>query len=661
MKAILRTILAVVCIFIITLCAILITEKIAGRCGVDLTEHKLYTLSDGTRNILAGLNHPVHLKLYYAKTAAMKGPEAIRHYNNYYISVRKLLEEYVKLADGQLTLTLIDPRRYTDEEEEAIAHGVKRFPLSDDDNFFFGLVAQTEYGKEKVIPIFEPQRQEFIEYDISKLISGITRRDKKRVGVLSSLPVTGSDLSPYMMQMLRAQGRTPDKPWTIVTHLRNEYEVESLQADVEAIADDLDFLMVVHPKNLSERTLFAIDQYVMKGGKLLVFLDPHCLVDRPPQDPSNPYAAMEYRAKSDLNALLRTWGVEMDNEIITVDHRLALKASLQRNEPRTTILTFLSLNEDCVNSREVITTDLHSLRVIFAGSLSQIEDAETTVTPLLTTTDAGKEWRPENPLQLMMPSAETIKRGDTKGPKTVMLACRISGTLKTNFPDGLPSEDKDTAEATDDEASDNENETSGKEDAAPAPEVMQESSSDAAVLVFADVDMISDILAYQESIFGTAQVGDNASLIFNALDFLSGSGDLIAIRSRGRFSRPFHVLEEIEEEAEKATAAEEDKIKKAINQAEEELQTLLADAKQADARLIHSTVLTEQRKLNEKIRKFKKELNRLKAGKRDKIETLKATLLTLNMLLAPVPVLLIGITLAMIRYAAARRYATRRE
>ena len=308
MKATLRTLLAVLCIFVITLCAVLIARKLIGRTRVDLTEHKLYTLSDGTRNILSKLNQPIRLKLYYSKTAALKGPEQIRLFNNYHLYVRDLLAEYVSLSQGALTLTEYDPRRFSDEEEEAIKYGIKQFPLSDDENFFFGLVAQTELGKEKIIAFFEPGRQEFVEYDISKLISSLARRDKKKIGVLSFLPVMGTDMSPYMMQMMRMQGRQPEKPWAITEHLREEYDVVKVASDAESIDEDIDFLMVVHPKDLPEKTLFAIDQFVMKGGKLLAFVDPHCFSDAPKQDPQNPYAAMNHKAASDLNALLQAGG-----------------------------------------------------------------------------------------------------------------------------------------------------------------------------------------------------------------------------------------------------------------------------------------------------------------------------------------------------------------
>ncbi|NQT19486.1 MAG: GldG family protein [Planctomycetes bacterium] len=617
----------------------------------------MYTLSDGTRNIIGKVNQTIKLKLYYSRVAAMKGPEQIRFYNNYYLYVRDLLEEYAALSGGRLELSVIDPRSFSDEEEEAIRHGVKRFPISEDENFFFGLVAQTELGKEKAIEFFEPDRQEFVEYDISKLITDVTRRAQKKIGVLSSLPVIGADMTPYMMQMLQMQGRTPPKPWNIISHLREAYEVVSVDKEAAAIEEDVDFLMVIHPKDLKEKTLFAIDQFVMKGGKLLVFVDPHCMVDEPKQDQRNPYARFQHKADSNLNALLKRWGVEMDPKLIAADRNLAIKARLQNRA--APLMTYLALGEACVNPEEVITARLHSVRMLFAGALAKVPDAETTVTPLLSTTKTGNTWEPKGSFELQMPDPEAISRAVPDGTLPVMLACRISGKLKTNFPDGIePEDDAEAGEAG--EKGDEEKEAVEEKEAEPETEVIKEASPDAAVLVFADVDMITDGLAYQRSFFGVAQVGENASVVLNALEFLSGTGDLITIRSRGRFERPFLVIDKIETEAERATAEETEAINVKIRSFEEKLRKLGAAATEENADLIRSTAITGRRKIQADIRKARKELRALNTGKRKKIEALKASLQTHNMVWAPTAVLLVAIVLAVVRLIRAKRYAARR-
>jgi ABC-2 type transport system permease protein len=650
MSKTIRTALAVLCVLVIALCAILILQKTFRRARLDLTQDKIYTLSAGTRHILGQLSQPLTLKLYYSRTAAMKGPDAIRFFNSYYLYVRDLLEEYGRLSGGKLKLEVIDPRPYSDAEEEAVQAGVKRFALSDEERFFFGLAAQTSLGKVKTIPFFGPGRQDFVEYDISKLISTAVLRDRKKLGVLSPLNVAGPEISPYLMQMMALQGRTPPKPWTIITELRDTYDVQTVPADADAIPADLDFLMVVHPKDLPKKTLFAIDQFVMKGGRLMVFTDPFCLSDQPRSQ--QPYGAAEQTRSSDLNTLLRGWGVEMAPGEIAADRMLALKAALTPNEPPSPLLPYMQLHDDCFNRKEIITAPLHDLRVLFAGVLKEVETPDVKMTPLLTTTSTGNAWRPAGPWELMAPNAEAIRRAVSDGTKPLMLACRLTGKFRTNFPDGLQVEEK-KAPASE----------SGKAAEASKPktiEAVRESPNDGMILVFADVDMISDMVAYREQFFGAEQQGDNSPLVFNALDFLAGSSDLIAIRSRGGFNRPFMVVDRIEREAEAATGDQVNALNDRIKAYQDKLAKLGASATEGNEKLIARQAVAERKKLEEDIRKDQKELRRLNAGKRARIEALGAAIETHNLVWAPAAVLLIAIVLAVARFVRARRCIARR-
>jgi len=652
MSKTIRTALAVLCVLVIALCAILILQKTVRGARADLTQDRIYTLSPGTRRILGQLNQPMTLKLYYSRTAAMKGPDAIRYFNSYYLYVRDLLEEYTKLSGGRLKLEVIDPRQYSDAEEEALQAGLKRFALSDDEVFLFGLVAQTEFGKVKTIPFFEPGRQEFVEYDLSKLISTAVLRDKKKLGVLSSLDVAGPEMSPYLLQMMRMQGREPPKPWTIMTELRETYDVQTVAADAEAIPADLDFLMVVHPKDLPKKTLFAIDQFVMKGGRLMVFVDPFCLADRP--QTQNPYEAAEQKKSSDLNALLRGWGVEMAPDEIAADRTLAIKASLAPNEPPSPLLPYMQLRDDCFNRKEIITAPLHDVKVLFPGVLKEVETAGVKVTPLLTTTSTGNVWKPAGLLEMMSPNPEAIRRAVSDGTKPLMLACRMTGKFRTNFPNGLQVEEKKDPTPAE-----------GKDEPAEEPklktiEAVKEAAGEGMILVFADVDMISDMVAYREEFFGAEQQGDNAPLVFNALDYLAGSADLIAIRSRGGFNRPFTVVDRIEREAEAATGDQVAALNERIKEYQDRLAKLGASSAGGNEKLIAGQAVAERKKVEEDIRAAQKELRRLNAGKRARIEALGMKIETHNLVWAPAAVLLIAIVLAVVRFVRARRYLARR-
>ena len=653
MSKTLRTVLAVVCVLVIALCAILIVQKAAARVRIDLTQDRLYTLSDGTRHILAQLNQPVTLRLFYSRTAAMKGPEGIRFYNTYYLYVRDLLDEYARLSGGRVRVEVVDPRRFSDEEEEAGQLGLKRFPLSEADVFFFGLVAKTEFGKVKTIAFFEPERLDFVEYDVSKLISSVMLRDKKKVGIISSLEVAGPEMSPYMMQMMRMQGRDVPKPWNLVTSLRETYEIQSLAKDIEAVPQGIDFLMVIHPKELSQKTLFAIDQFVVKGGRLMVFVDPCCFVDAERQ--RGPRQGMDQKRSSELNEVLRGWGVEMDPDEIAVDRSLAIRTSLMPNQRPEPVYPYMQLKDDCMNHNEVVTSPLHDVKVLFAGALRPVEGKGVKMTPLLSTTATGNVWKPSNPYELQFPNPEAIRRAVSDGTKPLTLACRLTGKFKSNYPDGIEVEDPAPPAP----------EGADKDKAKPEPkkrklDAVKEASAEGTVLVFADVDMISDILAYRDMFFGTAQTGDNAPLVFNALDFIAGSGDLIAIRSRGGFQRPFAVVDKIEREADAATADEVAAVNERIKQYQEKLNKLGAAAKEGNEKLIASEAVAERNKVQEDIRKAEKELRQLNARTRARIESLGARLKTHNLVWAPAAVLLIAVALSIVRYIRARRYAARR-
>ena len=228
---------AVIFIGIIMFSAISISGVIGRNLRADITDRKLYTLSSGTRSILNKLRQPIKMKLYYTKTAVMKAPDQIRYFNNYYHFVESLLQEYAAAAKGMVELQIIDPRPFSDEESQALRYGLRRIPMSEEESFFFGLVVQTQFGVTKTIPIFSPERQNFVEYDISYLIDTAIRRQKKSIGVLSPLPVMGEDVSGYMAQMMRMQGQQPKRPWTIIEQLRSQYEVTKVETEVEDIND----------------------------------------------------------------------------------------------------------------------------------------------------------------------------------------------------------------------------------------------------------------------------------------------------------------------------------------------------------------------------------------------------------------------------------------
>ena len=647
-----RIIMGVIFVLIITFSAISICQNIGRGFKADITEQRLYTLSDGTKAILAKLNQPITMKLYYAKTAAIKGPDQIRYFNNYYEFVKSLLEEYVAASGGMIKLEVIDPRPYSDEEVAALRYGIKRFPITEEESFFFGLVVQTQFGVEKTISVFSPSRENFVEYDISCLIDTAITRQKKRIGILSSLPMMGDDLSPYMARLMQMQGQQPRSAWAFVQQLRQQYEVKGVPADVNKI-EDVDILLVIHPKNFSEQTLFAIDQFVLRGGRTIVFVDPYCVVDVPQQP------AMQMRTErnpsSELNELTVNWGLEMPRDTFAGDRMLALEATLRADERRQKIIGAIGLTPECFNHDSVITSELNQVSFLFSGVLREVlidatELAQRNIqrTPLVMTTAKGNSWTVDSQYELVMLDAEKLMKKFTDGTEPVKMAYLVTGRFKSAFPDGIDVEVDAPADANDPNA--------------PPRKIKEhiagltEAKDNCAVVVFADVDFLSDMLAYRNTFFGTLIVGDNSALAINAIDDLGGSSELISIRSRGNFKRPFEVVDKIEAQAEAQTAEEEAKINAEITGFENELQSILASAKQGEEEIIGSSILQKKSELELKILQARKQLRQVKMKRRQNIESLGNNLRNFNMLAAPAVILVIAIVLGAQRNAKKRRY-----
>lgn len=647
----LRTIIAVVFVLVIIFSLISICQNIGKGLKADITDQKLYTLSDGTKKILGKLTQPIKAKLYYAKTAALKGPDQIRYFNNYYEFVKALLEEYVAVSKGKFELEVIDPRPFSEDEVQALRYGLKRFPITQEENFFFGLVLQTQFGVEKAIPFFSPDRETFVEYDISYLIDTAITRQKRRIGVLSSIGVMGDDVSGYMAEMMMRQGQQPKGPWTIVEQLRKQYEVESVPTDVNDI-NDVDILLVVHPKDLPEKTLFAIDQFVLKGGRLIAFVDPHCFADRPDQRMMQ--MGMQVSRSSELNTLLKTWGLEMPANTFAGDRDLAAVVPIRANQRPEKIIGYLNLSPEgnCFNKDNVITAQLNQVRFLFSGVLREVADpnetAEITRTPLITTSNKGNSFSISNAYELMMDLSNLMNKF-YEGDKPVAMGYLITGKLKSSFPDGIEIEVKD--ESSDEAQDPNEVKTVKKQITG-----LTEAQEDCAVAVFADVDFISDSIAYQIAFFGKMVVGDNSALVLNTIDDLSGSGDLVSIRSRGNFKRPFVVVDEIERQAEEGTRKEVAKINAQIAGFQSELQDILAKAKEGQESVIGSSIIEAQREIELKQRRAQKQLNEVKLKKREQLEHLGNVLRGFNMLMTPAVILVIAIVLGIRRSVRKRHY-----
>jgi len=524
-------------------------------------------------------------------------------------------------------------------------------------------VLQTEFGVVRQIPFFPPDRQNFVEYDISHLIDTAITREKKRIGVLSSLPVMGEEATGYMAYLRQMQGQQARPPWTIVRQLEQQYIVTKIEEDVEEVKD-IDILLVIHPKDLSEKTLFAIDQFVLKGGRAIVCVDPRCLAD----NAWDPMGRRTGEPTSEFNRLLRTWGVEMPKDTFAGDRSLAIPASLGGARMEK-VIGFLSLSRECVNTENVITANLNEVRVLFPGVLRKTADAESAksdvqseIIPLLQTTESGNTWTVAGVWDWIRINPETMMSYFTDGIEPVVMGYLIKGRFKSSFPDGIEiTEGTSSDESSEKDDSKSDDESAEKKTTTNKLTGLTEASSDCAVIVFADVDFISDIqyVAYRDTIFGLkAAVSNNSDLMLNAIEDLSGSGDLIGIRSRGNFQRPFVVVEEIRRRAEKETAEEIAKLNAEKATIEKELQEVVSSAKRGQEGIIAASIVKKQRELEVKKRETEGEIWKVRKKRREKIEQLGNVLRNLNMWSAPAVILVIAIVLSIRRSVLRRRYVS---
>ncbi len=653
-----RAIIAVIFVGVIMFCAISIAHNVGESMRLDITDRKLYTLSDSTRAILGNVKQPIKIKLYYSKTAVTKAPDQIRLLNNYYYFVEALLKEYTRASKGLLMLEIVDPRPYSDEEAEALRYGIKKFALTEDENFFFGMTLQTQYGSVNTIPFFSPERQNFLEYDITYQIEAVSVRQKKRIGVLSSLPVMGDGTSAYLAQLLAMQGQQTQRPWSVTQQLQQRYELEKIEATVDEIKN-VDLLLIVQPKNLSDKILFAIDQFVLGGGRAIVLVDPFCVVDQTAdiemrKNPGIP------RQASDLNKLLRNWGVEMAENTFVGDRGLVLKAATRQNAKPEDLMGFLKLNRECMNRESVISANLNQVRVLFAGALNPtVQNPKDTahhirLTPLIQTTDRGNVFKNDSMERTMEYSPGALMKKFTDGKSPVVMGYLLRGRFKSSFPKGIhvPVDDKTQAPNA---------AAAAKEPATKHVKRLQESSAESAVVVFSDVDFISDMIAYQQTAAGATAVGDNVALLMNTVDDMMGSNELIAMRARGGFQRPFLVVDKIEQEAAKKSALEEDKINAEIAGFQQELQSIISSMNDDNNKLLEKTILEKKRLLEGNIREGQRKLRKVKMEQRKSIEMLGDKLRNLNIWSAPLVILVIAIVLGIRRSLRKRQYISHKS
>lgn len=564
-----------------------------SRLRVDLTENDLFTLNQGTKNILQSIDEQVHLRLFFSDQAT----ENIPMIRTYYRRVADFLEELERYGNGKLKVSVIDPVSFSEEEDQASQYGLQALPVGEGgENVFFGIAATNALDQIEVLPFLQPSREAFLEYDLAQLIHNLNHAEKKRIGVMSDLPLLSEAPDPMVMQQAPSQGQI------IFEQLKETYDIEKVATSATSF-DNIDLLMVVHPKSLSDATLFAMDQYVMNGGRLLVFVDPMAQSENVPADPQNPMAQLQADRSSNLAKLLSKWGIGFDPSQIVVD----AKQSVQIQSPQGQPIRHLAINSwtpDGYNHDDIVMSELSVLNTALAGSLTGDTDR---LLPLLSTSKESMLTDAQPMVMLYNPTS--LLNDFNADDQQHIIAGRLQGAIETAFPEGFEGQEAIASQAQ--------------------PQVV----------VVADVDMLFDRLWVRAQNFFGRQIyshfADNGAFITNVLDNMTGSVDLIQIRARGTSTRPFVKVQAIQRDSEQKYRETENQLMQRLRETEQKLNELQRSKGQENQLILSAEQQKEINRFKQEKISVRKNLREVKRNLNKDIEALGSQLKFINIALIP--------------------------
>ena len=593
-----------------------------AKVRVDLTADHSFTLSEGTRQILKQLDTPVQVRLYVTQDDAQM-PVMLK---TYAARVQDLLDEYRQVSGGKIEIQKLNPQPDSDAEDSARLDGVEPQSLSLADQLYLGL-SVSMLDKKKALPFLDPNRERQLEYDITRAISEVMTTQKPKIGVMSPLSV-GGEQSPMMMQM--GQGGRP--PWVLYNELKNGFEVQEIEMTASEIPADITTLLVIHPKGITPAAEYAIDQFVLRSGKLVAFVDPLCVLDAQQQ---GGFGAPP--SSSTLSRLFGAWGVQFDQSKVIADANYASR-SRRGQEP-----CWLTLNEGAFSRDDIVTADANNAMLIMAGAIQGSPAEGLKMTAIMQSSPNAQLVEGFMAQMSGEEIAKKFKSADTALP----IAVRVTGKFKTAFPEGKP--DAGSAES--------------KTDTQPPAMGLKESQAENTVLIFADADFIQDQVAVQEmpNPFGGQErmvmpANGNLSLAQGAAEQMSGNENLIALRSRGVSERPFTVVREMEEQAQAKFRDKIQELETALQETQRKLSELQQGKDSAEKFILSPEQQAELTNFRQQEADAKKQIKQLRRDLRTEIDSLENRLKWLNIGAVPVVVTVAGLLFGFIRKrkAAAR-------
>jgi ABC-type uncharacterized transport system involved in gliding motility auxiliary subunit len=572
----------------------MLSSNVLRGLRFDLTENGLYTLSEGTRNILDELQEPVTVYLFFSEEASRDLPQV----RSYAERVDELVAEFANHSKGKLILKRIDPAPFSEQEDQAAAFGLQAVPVgASGETLYLGLAGSNSLDDVQTMPFLQPSKEQFLEYDLAKMVSSLGNPERKTIGLLSSL-----SMEPAYEPMTQSARDA----WVVYEQFSQLFAIDRIDADSGTLPEGLDVLLLVHPKDLDEGMLYQVEQFVLGGGHLIAFLDPFAESDR--GNPNDPMAQMQAGSASSLGPLLEAWGVSWDPARVIGDMQYGVGTTRARH------IGILSVPADGLNDEDIVSADLEIVNFSSTGWFSPVEGAGTVFEPLVSSSenaapmDSSRLRFLTNPADLMTDFNPTGER--------YALAARITGPAAASI---------------------------------AAPEGMGEShiadSGDEGinVLLFADTDLLTDRLWVQKQDFlGQSLVtsfADNGSLAVNAVDNMLGNRDLISIRTRASSGRPFDRVEEIRVAAERSYRATEERLQMELQDTEAKLADLQAAKGEGDMLVISEEQQQEIQRFMDRKLEIRRELRQVQHDLQSDIDRLGTRLKLVNIGLIPVLVM----------------------
>ncbi len=621
------TVIGLLALVVLFLVVNMVSSALFTNSRIDLTENELYTLTDGTRNIISKIEEPVTMYLFYSD----KGSEDVPQLRTYATRVKELLKEYEQLSNGNIVLNIIDPVPFSEEEDRAGSFGLQAIPVGGaGENVYFGLAASNAVGETEVLPFFQPQREQFLEYDVSKLLSTLSNPKKTVIGVLTQLPMFGGfDIETTQMT----------KEWAIIAQMRQIFEVKQLDITTDLIDADVDVLMVIHPKNIAVKTQYAIDQFVMRGGRAMFFVDPHSEVDTPVRQQNSPLEVEGGRTSS-LDKLFDAWGIVFDKTKVVLDRKYALTVGGGHDGGESRHYGLFAVTKENIDSKEVISSELEVVSMGVAGYLSAKEGSSIKLTPIVTSSDDASlidasRFR-------FLPELSQLSKDFEPSGEPYTLIARAQGSLESAFKDGRPimSEAKQIDESK-------------------YGDHLVATEEEASLFIVADTDMLSDRMWVQVQDFFGQQLfnawANNGDLVINTADNLTGSSDLIGIRGRETSTRPFERVNELRLAADQKFRSTEQRLQAQLAETEKKLVEFQKVREDSDELMLSPEQEAEIKRFQQEKFSVRKELRQVRHKLDLDIEKLGTKLKFINIGLMPIIISILVLALSFFRSRKRKR------